>query len=205
MKKIIKNLAYLCVLTMTLLFSGCGEEQVTISGNSEENVTEKASQQGAEEAGADESLTIHSETPEYITVFVCGAVKNEGVYELEAGSRANDGLEAEGGFSDDADTVAVNLADVLEDGQKLYFPVGGEQLPDESEAGTDASEQRLVNINSADAAELMTLPGIGEAKASQIVEYRRKNGAFSSKEDLKNVSGIGDSIYEKLETYISTE
>lgn len=120
MKKIIKNLAYLCVLTMTLLCSGCGEEQVTISGNSEENVTEKASQQGAEEAGADDSVTIHSETPEYITVFVCGAVKNEGVYELEAGSRANDGLEAAGGFSDDADTVAVNLADVLEDGQKLY-------------------------------------------------------------------------------------
>ena len=205
MKKIIKNLAYLCVLTMTLLCSGCGEEQVTISGNSEENVTEKVSQQGAEEAGADESLTIHSETPEYITVFVCGAVKNEGVYELEAGSRANDGLEAAGGFSDDADTVAVNLADVLEDGQKLYFPVGGEHLPDESEAGTDASEQRLVNINSADAAELMTLPGIGETKASQIVEYRRKNGAFASKDDLKNVSGIGDSIYEKLETYISTE
>ena len=198
MKKIIKNLAYLCVLTMTLLCSGCGEEQVTISGNSEENVTEKASQQGAEEAGADESVTIHSETPEYITVFVCGAVKNEGVYELEAGSRANDGLEAAGGFSDDADTVAVNLADVLEDGQKLYFP-------DESEAGTDASEQRLVNINSADAAELMTLPGIGETKASQIVEYRRKNGAFACKDDLKNVSGIGDSIYEKLETYISTE
>ena len=81
MKKIIKNLAYLCVLTMTLLCSGCGEEQVTISGNSEENVTEKASQQGAEEAGADESVTIHSEIPEYITVFVCGAVKNEGVYE----------------------------------------------------------------------------------------------------------------------------
>ena len=105
MKKIIKNLAYLCVLTMTLLCSGCGEEQVTISGNSEENVTEKASQQGAEEAGADDSVTIHSETPEYITVFVCGAVKNEGVYELEAGSRANDGLEAAGGFSDDADTV----------------------------------------------------------------------------------------------------
>lgn len=151
MKKIIKKLAYLCVLTMTLLCSGCGEEQVTISGNSEENVTEKASQQGAEEAGADESVTIHSETPEYITVFVCGAVKNE------------------------------------------------------SEAGTDASEQRLVNINSADAAELMTLPGIGETKASQIVEYRRKNGAFACKDDLKNVSGIGDSIYEKLETYISTE
>jgi len=61
MKKIIKNLAYLCVLTMTLLCSGCGEEQVTISGNSEENVTEKASQQGSEEAGADESVTIHSE------------------------------------------------------------------------------------------------------------------------------------------------
>ena len=117
MKKIIKNLAYLCVLTMTLLCSGCGEEQVTISGNSEENVTEKVSQQGAEEAGADESLTIHSETPEYITVFVCGAVKNEGVYELEAGSRANDGLEAAGGFSDDADTVAVNLAEVLEIGR----------------------------------------------------------------------------------------
>ena len=99
----------------------------------------------------------------------------------------------------------MNLADVLEDGQKLYFPVGGEQLPEESEGGTDAPEQRLVNINSADAAELMTLPGIGETKASQIVEYRRKNGAFACKEDLKNVSGIGDSIYEKLETYISTE
>ena len=199
MKKIIKNLAYLCVLTMTLLCSGCGEEQVTISGNSEENVTEKASQQGAEEAGADESVTIHSEIPEYITVFVCGAVKNEGVYELEAGSRANDGLEAAGGFSDDADTVAVNLADVLEDGQKLYFPVSSEQLPDESGAGHETSEQRLVNINSAEAEELMTLPGIGEAKASQIVEYRRKNGAFSSKEDLKNVSGIGDIYIDRIE------
>ena len=51
----------------------------------------------------------------------------------------------------------------------------------------------------------MTLPGIGETKASQIVEYRRKNGAFACKDDLKNVSGIGDSIYEKLETYISIE
>ena len=77
MKKIIKKLAYLCVLTMTLLCSGCGEEQVTISGNSEENVTEKASQQGAEEAGADESVTIHSETPEYITVFVCAESSEE--------------------------------------------------------------------------------------------------------------------------------
>ena len=190
---------------MTLLCSGCGAEQVTISGNSGENVTEKALKHDDEDAGADESDTISSEDADYITVFVCGAVKNEGVYELEVGARANDGLEAAGGFSEDADTVAVNLADVLEDGQKLYFPVSGEQLTDASGAGQETSEQSLVNINSADAAELMTLPGIGEAKASQIVEYRRKNGAFSCKEDLKNVSGIGDNIYEKLETYISTE
>ena len=63
----------------------------------------------------------------------------------------------------------------------------------------------LININKADVSELMELPGIGETRAGQIVEYRRTYGGFSTKEDLKNVSGIGDSIYRKLESYITVD
>ena len=144
-----------------------------------------------------------------IIVYVCGAVENPDVYELDPGARINDALEAAGGFSGDADMNMINLAEPVSDGQRVYFPVQGEDMTGDSQDMNAALETdiygddtSLVNINKAGVSELTQLPGIGETRAGQIVEYRETHGKFSSKEDLKNVSGIGDSTYEKLESHI---
>lgn len=135
-----------------------------------------------------------------VTVFVCGAVKNEGVYELPDGARVDDALAASGGFVEGADTAAVNRADILYDGQQIYFPYEGEQYDFNY---TVQEDNDLVDINHADKETLMTLSGIGESKAESIIEYRETIGSFENKEDIKNVSGIGDSIYLKIEEYIT--
>lgn len=131
-----------------------------------------------------------------IYVYVCGAVKNPGVVELPEGSRADDALRAVGGFAEDAQTDYVNLAVVLTDGEKLYFPNAeeAENLVREEQTKQDV----LVNINTADLAALMTLPGIGESKAQDIISYREAHGDFQKKEDLKKIPGIKENIYSKL-------
>ena len=187
--------------------------------------------------------------PELIYVFVCGAVAQEGVYELPAGSRVYQAVEAAGGYAADADTSYINQADPVTDAQKLEIPTVEEaeklreeaalaaenrraETDAESGTGTDgaASGQvnpgagqanhgagqmnngagqaddaagRLININTADEATLQTLPGIGAAKAASIVRYREANGGFSSIEEIKKVSGIGDITYENIKGCIT--
>ena len=137
-----------------------------------------------------------------IFVFVCGAVVNPGLIELPEGSRIADALEKAGGFSENADVNYVNLASVVSDGQKIYFPKIGEDLPEESgQEGSDQAEDRI-NINTAGKETLCLLPGIGNAKAEAIIAYRNENGAFTKPEDIMNVSGIGESLYEKIKNRI---
>ena len=187
--------------------------------------------------------------PELIYVFVCGAVAQEGVYELPAGSRVYQAVEAAGGYAADADTSYINQADPVTDAQKLEIPTveEAEKLreeaalaaenrqaetdvesgsgPDGAAAGyanngagqvnngagqmnnsagqADDAAARLININTADEATLQTLPGIGAAKAASIVRYREANGGFSSIEEIKKVSGIGDITYENIKGCIT--
>lgn len=159
-------------------------------------------------------------------VHVCGAVKKPGLYMFDIGSRAGEAVEAAGGFSEKADTAAVNLASVLEDGQQIYVPDttgSGSQRQagiEESQAGIEQSQagsgqshtgsscghvgvdSDRININTADVGTLTSLSGIGEARAAAIIEYRQKNGSFSSAEDIRNVPGIGDGIYKKIKDLI---
>ncbi len=131
-----------------------------------------------------------------IYVQVSGAVSTPGVYSLPSGSRVYEAIELAGGMLDTADDSDVNQASLLEDGQKIYiYTVDEAKALKEQEA---LSNDGLININTAGAAELMTLPGIGQTKADQIVGYRNTNGDFSSIEDIKNVSGIGDGIYKQI-------
>lgn len=145
-------------------------------------------------------------------VFVSGAVAVPGVYQLEIGARARDAVAAAGGFTDKAETSAVNLATVIKDGQQIAIPELGESgnvvygIKDGSgydafgddPGRMDADRIHSVNINSADAETLDTLPGIGPAIAEKIVAYRKANGPFHSIDELKNVSGIGESKYQDL-------
>ena len=138
-----------------------------------------------------------------IRVYVCGAVANPGVVEIPQGSRVEDALEAAGGFGAEAGREAVNLADWVSDGQKLYFPKEGEAV-EEPQAQAD-SASGLVNINTADVAALCTLPGIGESRARDIISYREANGGFGACEDIMKVSGIKTAAYEKIKDKITVK
>ena len=138
-----------------------------------------------------------------LTVYVCGAVGHPGVYKLPANSRVYEAVELAGGMSEDAAPAAVNQAELLTDGQMIVIPTKEEeQVREEAE---EAREEGLVNINTADIDELKTLPGIGDSKARSIVAYREKNGAFGTIDDIKNVEGIGDGVFAKLEDCIKVD
>ena len=150
-----------------------------------------------------------------ITVYLTGAVPNPGVYKLSGGARLNDAVLLAGGLTADAAANYINLASPLQDGAHTHIPTQDEVGSGEADRivagslGTGPAQaaaaptaggelNQKVNINTADNKQLITLPGIGEALAKRIVDYRTKNGSFTSIDDLKNVSGIGEKKFEEL-------
>ena len=156
------------------------------------------------------------ETRTEIYVHICGAVMNPGVYALEAGSRIFEGIEAAGGFSEDACEDYVNQAKPLQDGQRLVIPTV-EELEEARKNGTYqepwmtdedislAVSDGLININTATESELSSINGIGPGKAAAIVAYRQENGSFASIEDIMSVSGIGEGTFEKIKDKITVK
>lgn len=134
-------------------------------------------------------------------VHVSGAVRTPGLYLLPAGARVVDAVAAAGGFSEDADRDAVNLARTLDDGEQLPVPREGEAAP--AGAAAPAPADGRVDLNAADAAMLETLPRIGPALAERIVAWREDNGGFTSVEDLLAVPGIGDKMLESLRDLVT--
>ncbi|WP_349427431.1 helix-hairpin-helix domain-containing protein [Microbacterium sp. LWS13-1.2] len=133
-------------------------------------------------------------------VHVSGAVRVPGLYVLPAGARVVDAVAAAGGFADDADRDAVNLARTLDDGEQLPVPREGE-APVGAPAAAPADGR--VDLNTADAALLETLPRIGPALAERILAWRDDNGGFTSIEDLLAVPGIGDKMLESLRDLVT--
>ena len=142
-----------------------------------------------------------------IFVDVKGAVKNPGVYHMKVGDRVKDALEAAGGLTEEADSQKVNLAKRLEDQMVIVVPKVGEEAETIPAGATskEASKEGKVNINTATVEELKTLKGVGEKKAEAIIEYRKKNGSFKTKEDLMKVRGIGKKLFESFEERIVTQ
>ena len=147
-------------------------------------------------------------------VYVCGAVNAPGVYELPAGSRVYEAIAMAGGMTGEADGRSLNQASELSDGQQItvYTREEAEKLQKNSScagmAGQDAGfggnlsagefEKAKVNINTAGREELMTLHGIGAARADAILAYREQHGAFSRIEDIMNVEGIKEKAFAKI-------
>ncbi len=132
--------------------------------------------------------------PAAVYVHVSGAVAQPGLYRLDTGARVVDVIAAAGGFTDDAEQSAVNLAREVTDGEQLSVPKEGEAPRGEQQAKGD----RRIDLNTADQAALDTLPRIGPALAQRIIEWREQNGRFTSVEDLLAVPGIGDKMLEAL-------
>lgn len=190
-----------CSLILFVLLCGCGtdgQEVVAIGREQAENTTDEYVPDGAASRGTTADTGAPSSVPE-IRVHVCGAVLSPGVVALPEGSRAEDALQAAGGFAEDASRDYINLAERVSDGQKLYFPTMEEM---ETRPAQDAGAG-LININSADIAALSTLPGIGEARARDIISYREAHGAFENCEDIMKVPGIKTNVYSKISDMIT--
>ena len=167
-----------------------------------------------------------SEETKTLVVHICGAVSAPGVYELPAGSRIIDAVEAGGGFLPEADEACCNLAEEIVDGCQIYIMTKTESCADgqtEKKAGIQTSpdsdmqttdrnvrsnsatalENGLVNLNTADVAALMTLPGIWESRAKAIISYREQHGAFAQIEDIMKISGIKQAAFSKIKDKIT--
>lgn len=130
-------------------------------------------------------------------VHVTGAVMRPGLFELAEGSRVIDAIAAAGGFTDEANRDQLNLARLLTDGEQFAVPAAGDDVD-----AAAASDGR-VNLNTADAAALDTLPRIGPAMAARILAWREANGRFASVDDLRNIAGIGDATFEGLRDLVT--
>ena len=179
--------------------------------NNKESIEDNIAEDSSENANVDKNINI-DEANNTITVFVSGEVNNPGVVTIESEKRLSDVVEILGGTTENADLNKVNLAMKLEDESHYIIPKIGESveiysddMPINSNEIIQGEKSNLININKATIQELDTLPGIGEATANKIINYRDENGAFKSIDEIKNVNGIGDKKYEELKSLISIE
>lgn len=180
-------------------------------GKETQNVVESGEEEMQEEIKEEKTILVH----------ITGAVEKNGVVKVKENSRINDAIEAAGGITEEADLSDVNLAYIIEDGQKIYIPKKQDKTTEakvdniknivtensgnniiKGEIYTEV-KSNLVNINKASAKELMSLQGIGEATAWNIIEYREVNGKYKTIEDIKNVSGIGEAKFNAIKNYIT--
>lgn len=216
-KTIIYVLVIISAITLIHYFS-VKENNLQIETISEDTVTEIMRVNEKDEIN-DEKEQVDTEIKEKIIVYITGAIKNEGIYEMEENSRIADVIEKAGGLLENAYIKDINLAYVVLDGMKIYISTK-EEKDEEIKDNTDIyvsnqynsfnviNEEKStkgdvkININTATQTELETLPGIGPSTALSIIDYRKNNGKFNTIDDIKNVSGIGDNKFLKIKDLI---
>lgn len=187
--------------------------------NSEIENTQLMQKSSSSSSGSMENMTSSSSSSESKTVTcdISGAVKHEGVYTLKNGARLQELIEAAGGTTNKAQLKAINRAVLLKDQDKIHIPYKGEKVENaatvgagsqsNTTSGESSSAQKengeKVNLNTASAADLQKLNGIGEKKAEQIVAYREQKGSFKKIEDLMQVSGIGEKTFASLKDQLA--
>lgn len=204
-------LTVICVLAAGICYS-CSRQGVGLGPDGQERIVLSA------DVSEETEVCEESDIPMTESIFqmplcyvhICGAVVRPGVYEMKSGDRIFQVLELAGGYTEDAAEEYLNLAQEVEDGMQLLVPSKADL-----EAGADRNQVlgaagqgmnggvRKVNLNTAAKAELMTLKGIGEVRAEDIVEYREKHGPFSRIEDVMNVPGIKDAAFQKIKDDIT--
>ncbi|MBR6987592.1 MAG: helix-hairpin-helix domain-containing protein [Clostridiales bacterium] len=230
-KKMIYPLAFILIIIMSALYKlvlkGNGEFSVQAFKSKK---TVQIEESGTDIRESNESGTgITSDTAasgetslaiQMISVYICGEVNNPGIYEVPKGVILNKIIEAAGGFTEEASENNVNLVYQIESNMSIYIPsedeitqgfTGGDIIRQEgvyvwgaqsgASGGTDQSATLMVNINTATEEELKSLPGIGDVTAKAIVNYR-KDTPFKTIDDIKNVTGIGDSKFKQIKDYI---
>ncbi len=195
------------ILCMTAVNTGCQKKQETdfILENPKEHTDNEKQTEGNKDIKEEKSDSEKEKSTENIFVYVCGAVQKPGVYELLSGQRICDAIAAAGGLSEQAAGDSLNQAEVLSDGQMLRVLTTEEAAAATVQPGQETAESSRdgrVDINTADASALMSLPGIGQSKADAIIAYRNEHGAFKAPEELMNISGIKEGVYQKIKDSI---
>ncbi len=181
------------ILTLSIILSSCGIEDIYGDGmGSLEETEEQITDNDEEEPEAVTEAAVY--------VHVAGCVRHPGVYMLPEGSRVSAAVEAAGGFTEEAACDQLNLAAVAEDGKQYRIP-SREEAESTDAQDTVFSDGKL-DINRAGADELMELNGIGESRAKAIISYREEQGGFKEIEDIKKVSGIGDGLFNNIKDNI---
>lgn len=200
-KKQMIGISLVLICSMSLI--GCFDEQKKtnefFSTTIEQNQLEEKEEIQDNLSGASSSI----QEQEICFVYLCGAVKNPDVYAVKNGARIYEVVKKAGGFSKDADQTAINLAELVFDGQQIYIPTKeeiGERILNSKEQSLDNTGK--INLNTATKEQLMTLPGVGGAKADAILEYREEHGKFRNIEELKEIRGIKDRIFQKMQDKI---
>lgn len=206
--------------------AGNTDQNREVESNAEDTDQNREAEPSAGSTDRTELSDASSEETKTLVVHICGAVSAPGVYELPAGSRIIDAVEAGGGFLPEAEEACCNLAEEIVDGCQIYIMTKSESCADgqtEKKAGIQTSpdsdmqttdrnvrsnsapalENGLVNLNTADVAALMTLPGIGESRAKAIISYREQHGAFAQIEDIMKISGIKQAAFSKIKDKIT--
>ena len=204
------------------------KKQAESDGSDAGNGTESDSGKHTSDADIDngsEAVSDKEMQQAMIYVDVCGAVANPGVFQLAAGSRVFQAIEAAGGYLPEAALTCVNRAGVLTDGQQLYILTQEEMErqgldPAEMSGASDGQmngsagtgqntgmnaqvqQDNRININTADVTQLTTLTGIGATRAQAIIAYRQENGPFAAIEDIMNVQGIKEGTFAKIKDEI---
>ena len=198
-------------------FVGCSSPETSSVELKKASGGENRDKAGKKESGGigiEKGAAVSGEavSDEPVVVYVCGAVNCPGVYTLQAPARMADAVAAAGGMTLQADGNVLNLAQFLTDGQMIRIPLQGEVsvLADQNgdaagETRTEQSKDGRVNINTADSAQLMTIPGVGQAKADAIIRYREDQGRFQKAEDVMQVEGIKEGSFSKMKDYICVE
>ena len=211
MENLKKNkLLYICVCIFIIII--CIIICCTIDSNDKNNdYSYLVTQENIVEENNIEDIS-EKNKEEYIYVHITGEVINPGVIAVKEGDRIKDIVEKAGGFTEEADTEKVNLAYKVSDGQKINIPNINNNEDNSNNyilegSGEDIVEEtkesnKKININTATQSELESLTGIGPSTASKIIEYRKSNGKFKNIEEIKNVSGIGDEKYKKIQNEI---
>ncbi|MBC3805146.1 competence protein [Acetobacterium fimetarium] len=187
MDKLDRNKILYILIVLVFLGIFWGWYHLKTSSGTQMSVTD------AENTSENSSETDSDAKDEKVMVHITGAVLNPGVVTLNQDARLAEAIAAVGGLTDGADISSLNLARKVKDEEKIHVPVTGEVV---ETAQTGATNK--ININTASLEELKSLPGVGEVIAQAIIDYREKNGSFTNPEELKNVTRIGDKIYDGL-------
>ena len=191
---------WLPILAAALVSAGCSDKD----GESLEELSVSAESETEEEGAVPQE---EQEPAETVYVYVCGAVNAPGVYELKKDARVFEAITLAGGMTAEAAPEAVSQARTVADGEQIYVPtvrevqMQGSGVEDIVTGNADVSGK--VNINTAGKEELMTLTGIGEAKAQSSLDYREEHGKFGSIEDLMLIEGIKEGVFNKIKEDIT--